>query len=154
MGTLKWHSIRTKLNRCKLAFMRTAGGLYLVVRESGDRVWAFRFTDLDGKRAQMEFARIGDRDIIPKFVAELVASAPDVIVTSGSLVVGPMVRATRNIPIVFLQVIDPVGSGLIESMAQPGGNVTGFTQGGAGAFTATIVIAPLGHLPTCDVRPR
>jgi hypothetical protein len=38
------------------------GGLYLVVRESGDRVWAFRFTDLDGKRAQMEFARIGDRD--------------------------------------------------------------------------------------------
>src|SRR6478736_4951286 len=39
-----------------------------------------------------------------------------------------MVRATRNIPIVFLQVIDPVGSGLIESMAQPGGNVTGFTQ--------------------------
>jgi putative ABC transport system substrate-binding protein len=39
-----------------------------------------------------------------------------------------MVRATRDIPIVFLQVIDPVGSGLIESMAQPGGNVTGFTQ--------------------------
>jgi len=39
------------------------GGLYLVVRESGDRVWAFRFTDLDGKRAQMEFSRVGgDRD--------------------------------------------------------------------------------------------
>jgi hypothetical protein len=38
------------------------GGLYLVVRESGDRVWAFRFTDLKGKRAQMEFARAGDRD--------------------------------------------------------------------------------------------
>ena len=38
------------------------GGLYLVVRESGDRVWAFRFTDLDGKRRQMEFARAGDRE--------------------------------------------------------------------------------------------
>lgn len=38
------------------------GGLYLVVRESGDRVWAFRFTDPEGKRAQMEFARVGDRD--------------------------------------------------------------------------------------------
>jgi Arm DNA-binding domain len=38
------------------------GGLYLVVRESGDRAWAFRFTDLDGKRAQIEFAKIGDRD--------------------------------------------------------------------------------------------
>ena len=38
------------------------GGLYLIVRESGDRVWAFRFTDRDGKRAQMEFASVGDRD--------------------------------------------------------------------------------------------
>jgi putative ABC transport system substrate-binding protein len=70
----------------------------------------------------------GDAELIHKFVAELVASAPDVIVTSGSLTAGPMVRATLNIPIVFLQVIDPVGSGLVESMAQPGGNVTGFMQ--------------------------
>ena len=38
------------------------GGLYLVVRDSGERVWAFRFTGLDGKRAQMEFAKAGDRD--------------------------------------------------------------------------------------------
>jgi putative ABC transport system substrate-binding protein len=69
-----------------------------------------------------------DPELIRKFVAELVALAPDVILTSGSLVVGPMVRATLNIPIVFLQVIDPVGSGVIESMAHPGGNITGFTQ--------------------------
>jgi putative tryptophan/tyrosine transport system substrate-binding protein len=69
-----------------------------------------------------------DPELIRKFAAELVAMAPDVILTSGSVVVGPMVRATSSIPIVFLQVIDPVGSGLIESMAQPGGNVTGFTQ--------------------------
>jgi putative ABC transport system substrate-binding protein len=69
-----------------------------------------------------------DPELIHKFVAELVALAPDVILTSGSLVVGPMVRATLNIPIVFLQVIDPVGSGVIESMAHPGGNITGFTQ--------------------------
>jgi putative ABC transport system substrate-binding protein len=67
-------------------------------------------------------------ELIRKFVAELVALAPDVIVASGSVVVPPMVRATRDIPIVFLQVIDPVGSGLIASMAHPGGNVTGFTQ--------------------------
>ena len=38
------------------------GGLYLIVREGGDRTWAFRFTALDGKRAQMEFAKPGDRD--------------------------------------------------------------------------------------------
>jgi putative ABC transport system substrate-binding protein len=69
-----------------------------------------------------------DSELIGKFVTELVALAPDVILTSGSVVVGPMVRATLHIPIVFLQVIDPVGSGLIDSMAQPGGNVTGFTQ--------------------------
>jgi putative ABC transport system substrate-binding protein len=69
-----------------------------------------------------------DPELIRKSVAELVALAPDAILTSGSLVVGPMARASRDIPIVFLQVIDPVGSGLIESMARPGGNVTGFTQ--------------------------
>jgi putative tryptophan/tyrosine transport system substrate-binding protein len=66
--------------------------------------------------------------LIRKFVAELVALAPDLILTSGSVVVGPMVRATTDIPIVFVQVIDPVGAGLIQSMARPGGNVTGFTQ--------------------------
>ncbi len=70
----------------------------------------------------------GGEGMIRKSVAELVASAPDVIVTSGSRVVGPMVRATPIIPIVFLQVIDPVGSGFVESMSQPGGNVTGFMQ--------------------------
>jgi ABC-type uncharacterized transport system substrate-binding protein len=69
-----------------------------------------------------------DPELIRKFAAELAALAPDVILTSGSVVVEPMIRATQNIPIVFLQVIDPVGSGLIESMAHPGGNVTGFTQ--------------------------
>ena len=69
-----------------------------------------------------------DPELIGKFAAELAALAPDVILTSGSVVIGPMMRATLNIPIVFLQVIDPVGSGLIESMAHPGGNVTGFTQ--------------------------
>jgi putative tryptophan/tyrosine transport system substrate-binding protein len=70
----------------------------------------------------------GAPELIRKFVVELVASAPDVIVISGSLAAGPMARATLNIPIVFLQVIDPVGQGLVESMAQPGGNVTGFMQ--------------------------
>jgi putative tryptophan/tyrosine transport system substrate-binding protein len=70
----------------------------------------------------------GDRELVGKFVAELVALAPDVIVTSGSQAAGPMARATSKIPIVFLQVIDPVGSGIVGSMAQPGGNVTGFMQ--------------------------
>ena len=78
-------------------------------------------------RIDYRWAR-NDFELIRRFAAELVALAPDVILTSGSIVVEPTIRATRNIPIVFLQVIDPVGSGLIETMAHPGGNVTGFTQ--------------------------
>src|SRR6266850_1289781 len=58
-------------------------------------------------RIDYRWAR-NDPELIRKFVAELVALAPDIILTSGSVVVGPMVRATPNIPIVFLQVIDPV----------------------------------------------
>ena len=78
-------------------------------------------------RIDYRWAR-GDPELIRKFVAELVASAPDIIVTSTSQATGPMVRATLNIPIVFVQVMDPVGSGFVESMAHPGGNVTGFMQ--------------------------
>jgi putative ABC transport system substrate-binding protein len=65
---------------------------------------------------------------IQKFAVELAALAPDVILASGNVVIAPMVQAASTIPIVFTQVIDPVGSGFVESMAQPGGNVTGFTQ--------------------------
>jgi ABC-type uncharacterized transport system substrate-binding protein len=65
---------------------------------------------------------------IQKFAVELAALAPDVILASGNVVIAPMVQAASTIPIVFTQVIDPVGSGFVESMARPGGNVTGFTQ--------------------------
>jgi putative ABC transport system substrate-binding protein len=85
------------------------------------------WTDGGNLRIDYRWAK-NDPELIRKFAAELAAMTPDVILTSGSIVVGPMARATLNIPIVFLQVIDPVGSGLIESMAQPGGNITGFTQ--------------------------
>jgi putative ABC transport system substrate-binding protein len=67
-------------------------------------------------------------ELIRRHVAELIALAPDVIVAEGSNIAAPVARATSTIPIVCLQVIDPVGSGLIESMAHPGANVTGFTQ--------------------------
>jgi putative ABC transport system substrate-binding protein len=62
-----------------------------------------------------------------KFAAELVALAPDVIFTSGSTGVGPLRRATRTVPIVFVTTPDPVGAGFVESLARPGGNTTGFT---------------------------
>lgn len=61
-----------------------------------------------------------------KYAAELVALGPDVIVVDGSSGVGPMLQATRTIPIVFAIVPDPVGSGIVGSLSRPGGNATGF----------------------------
>src|SRR5262245_29087448 len=63
-----------------------------------------------------------------KLAAELAALAPDVILVSSNVVLAPMLQAAPTTPIVFTQVIDPVGSVFVESMARHGGNVTGFTQ--------------------------
>src|SRR5262245_33927801 len=63
-----------------------------------------------------------------KLAAELAALAPDVILEPSNVVLAPMLQAAPTTPIVFTQVIDPLGSGFVESMARPGGNVTGFTQ--------------------------
>src|SRR5262245_47038254 len=57
---------------------------------------------------------------------ELVALAPDVILATGGLGVDPLLQLTRTVPIVFVQVTDPVGAGYVESLARPGGNATGF----------------------------
>ena len=70
----------------------------------------------------------GDANKLRKYAAELVALGPDVILTSGSLTVAPVLQATRAIPIVFVGAVDPVGGGLVESLARPGGNATGFTS--------------------------
>ena len=64
---------------------------------------------------------------IRKLAAELVELAPDVILTSSSVVTAAMMQATRTIPIVFTIVIDPVGAGYVDNLARPGGNATGFT---------------------------
>src|SRR5215211_3672191 len=70
----------------------------------------------------------GAADRIRQYAAELVALAPDVIVTVGSITVAPTQQASRTIPIVFTNVIDPVGAGIVQSLARPGGNATGFTN--------------------------
>jgi ABC-type uncharacterized transport system substrate-binding protein len=69
----------------------------------------------------------GDADRSRGYAAELVALAPDVILASGTSTMGPLLRATRTVPIVFTQVTDPVGAGFVDSLARPGGNATGFT---------------------------
>jgi putative ABC transport system substrate-binding protein len=68
----------------------------------------------------------GNADHIRKHAAELVALAPDVILSTGTAVAGPLLQATRTVPIVFVQVVDPVGAGFVASLARPGGNATGF----------------------------
>ena len=70
----------------------------------------------------------GDVDRLRRYAAELVALKPDVIVSVGSVTVGPLQQLTRTIPIVFANVPDPVGAGFVQSMAHPGGNITGFSN--------------------------
>ena len=82
-----------------------------------------------GENVQIETRwAAGDRETMRKHAADLVALAPDVILTTGSPSLGPLLQATRTVPIVFVLVPDPVGAGFVESLARPGGNVTGFTQ--------------------------
>jgi putative ABC transport system substrate-binding protein len=65
-------------------------------------------------------------DGIRRHAAELAALAPDVILAFGASAVGPMLQATRTVPIVFPVAADPVGAGFVDSLARPGGNATGF----------------------------
>jgi putative ABC transport system substrate-binding protein len=67
-----------------------------------------------------------DAEETRKYAAELVALAPDVIVATGNSTVGPLLRLTRTVPIVFPAAADPVATGLVEGLARPGGNATGF----------------------------
>jgi len=80
-----------------------------------------------GRNAQIDI-RWGENneDLDRKYAAELIALAPDVILASGTPSVAALQRATRNVPIVFVRVSDPVGAGFVDSLARPGGNATGF----------------------------
>ena len=82
-----------------------------------------------GRDLKFEIRQVGgDLDRIRRYAAELIALAPDLIVTVGSVALAPLQQATRTIPIVFVNVPDPVGAGFVQSMARPGGNITGFSN--------------------------
>jgi putative ABC transport system substrate-binding protein len=81
-----------------------------------------RNVHLDARRPQPTAADIR------KHVAELVAAAPDIILTSGGTTLPALLQATRTIPIVFSSVVDPVGAGFVQRLSRPGGNATGFMQ--------------------------
>jgi putative tryptophan/tyrosine transport system substrate-binding protein len=83
---------------------------------------------IDGRNMQVEYrASTGNPEEIRKYATELVALVPDVILATGVSTVGPLQQVTSAVPIVFAVVPDPVGAGIVDSLARPGGNVTGFT---------------------------
>ncbi len=85
------------------------------------------WTDRRNVRIETRWAG-GGGDTMRRHAAELIASAPDVIMAAGASAAGPALQATRTIPIVFTIVPDPVGAGFVEALAKPGGNATGFTS--------------------------
>jgi putative tryptophan/tyrosine transport system substrate-binding protein len=96
------------------------------------RIAAFvqRLRDLgwvEGRNLTIEYRwTAADPDSYRRLAAELVATQPDILVASFAPALAALLQATRTIPIVFTSILDPVGSGLIDSLARPGGNATGF----------------------------
>ena len=93
-----------------------------------------RFGWVEGKNIRIDYRfAAGDPTLFKTYAAELVGLTPDVILASTPPAVAALRQQTRTIPIVFVLVADPVGQGFVQSLARPGGNVTGFT-----AFDAPI----------------
>ena len=118
--------------------MRQVGVLMGAVANSPEgqaRIAAFQqglqqlgWTEGRNVRSEIRWPAAGNADDIRKYTMELVALTPDVILATGSISMSPLLQATRAVPIVFVQVVDPVGSGFVDSLARPGGNATGFTN--------------------------
>jgi putative tryptophan/tyrosine transport system substrate-binding protein len=84
---------------------------------------------IDGRNLRIDYRWAGDEvERIRAFATELVTEAPDVLLAGSTPTLAALRQATRTIPIVFVLVSDPVGQGFVESLAQPGGNITGFTN--------------------------
>jgi putative ABC transport system substrate-binding protein len=102
--------------------------------EASSRVTAFaqalqQFGWTDGHNVRIDYRwGAADVDRYRRYAAEFVALAPDVILANGGVILGTLQQATRTVPIVFVNVTDPVAAGFVGSLARPGGNATGFTQ--------------------------
>jgi putative tryptophan/tyrosine transport system substrate-binding protein len=81
----------------------------------------------EGKNVRFDYAWTGTNvESLQRGARELIAARPDLIVSSGTPGTTALLQQTRTIPIIFAVVVDPVGSGFVASLAQPGGNATGF----------------------------
>jgi putative tryptophan/tyrosine transport system substrate-binding protein len=118
------------------AEIRTVGVLMGLANDSEAKARAKVFEQglagkgwISGQNLRIEYRYgAGDSGLIHDYVREFVSLRPDVILGHSTPVVAALVQATRTIPIVFVVVADPVGSGFAASIAHPGGNVTGFTN--------------------------
>ena len=82
-----------------------------------------------GGNLQIEYRWVADNpNLDRKYAQELIATSPDVLLVGGGTYVGILQQLTSTVPIVFVEASDPVNRGLVASLSQPGGNVTGFTQ--------------------------
>src|SRR6516165_2978753 len=118
--------------------MRHIGVLVSGTADNPDvQVWLATFKQglqqlgwIEGRNLRIEYrlGALGDAERTRKYAAELVALAPDVIFASGTSQVGPLLQATRTVPIIFTAVAEPVGGGFVDSLSRPGGNATGFVQ--------------------------
>ena len=115
--------------------VRRIGVLLPIATDDPDyQVWVGAFLQalqklgwVDGGRVRIDTRWAGPNVAgIRKHAAELAALAPDVILAPGTTTVGALLQATRTVPIVFPIIADPVAGGLVDSLARPGGNATGF----------------------------
>ena len=116
----------------RVAVLSSAGSIDTSDPETQTNVTAFgqaleQLGWISGRNLRIDH-RVGGNNVerIRKLAEELVALAPDVILTAGATSVGPLLQATRSTPVVFVNVADPVGAGYAESLARPGRNATGF----------------------------
>jgi putative ABC transport system substrate-binding protein len=106
----------------------------LAADDPGGRVYLAAFQNglqqlgwSDGRNMRLDYRpAAGDADRVRQYAADLAALGPDVILATSGTVLPALLQATRSVPIVFVQVADPVGAGFVDSLARPGGNVTGF----------------------------
>jgi putative ABC transport system substrate-binding protein len=102
--------------------------------QSADRISAFsqglrKLDWVDGRNVRLDIRwGAADPGRYRSNVDELITQRPDVILAVGAFIVELVLQATRTVPVVFTQVIDPVGNGFVQSLARPGGNATGFTR--------------------------
>ena len=83
----------------------------------------------DGGNLRIEYRSAAvDAELVRDAAREMLALNPDVVLAAGATIVATVQRASHSVPIVFVNVTDPVGGGLVASLAHPGGNATGFTQ--------------------------